>query len=452
MYKLIMFLNFHKKTSSPPSSLVATKANASTASVITKDDINIAEPPTSVHTASADLSADTAKHNASVVFNTRTASNFYSFINARATITTKSRTKSTQSSSARRQKRRRPSLRSAQRRNISTTSNDSYRSELISLEQMYQDNSTFHEQTNIYTDIMGENSDANSTSSSSMSSQSNSDSGNALADAEARSAPTTPALKSILKPTGYAKPSQESLIQTVSVLKLDDEIRAKIQNLKSYAAKTSAEVPANVSMLESMYEMKMESLKRQARVALDKFDRKSSSERDSRHRLSRFLTTTAKLLKNLNGKTQQSPRQRAHSLNNSSKRESPVKSFEVTHANYYSFERDNLEKLYESQMRVFQCEILLLVNGIDAQLREIRHGEVTAQKAYCNRHKQHQRHRRVSTGTLTKKQRIHYSTEALMQKRIRIHKHQYPAGSIQNLSRTEVIEKNKNPFAIETMV
>ena len=105
-------------------------------------------------------------------------------------------------------------------------------------------------------------------------------------------------------------------------------------------------------------------------------------------------------------------------------------------------------------MRAFQHECMSLLADIERQLEAVasveggacRVNRAVPKAAHCSRHnKQPYLHAR---------QRVHYSTEAFIQKRIRVHRRQYSScgGSIQNLTKSEIIEKNKNPLAFETMV
>jgi hypothetical protein len=326
------------------------------------------------------------------------------------------------------------------------------------LEQMYNDNNTFNETFR---------SSSSSSSSSTNTSTSSIDTPNQKFEITSTNVDSTSShqlnvkLKSILKPYNVddinidVSSSTQPLISNISILKLEQEIRKRINQLRQTAATLKLNVPINLSMLEAMYDLKMDGLKQEARKAIKEFDQKSSNhERHGNMNLNKFF----RLIKNLNGKSLR----RARSLNSSPNRQkvsSPLSTPEVKHKNYYSFERDNIERKMESRMRSFQYEILFLINDIEAQFKQLKRASrdeaAKAKNASCVRHQARVNQRR-KMGTLTKKQRIHYSTEAIIQKRIRIHKCQYAYdknnNSVQNLTTTELIEKNKNPLAFETMV
>ena len=324
------------------------------------------------------------------------------------------------------------------------------------LEQMYNDNNTFNES------FRSSSSSSSSSNTSTSSMDTNQKFEITSTNVDSTSSQLNVKLKSILKPYNVDDinidvSTTQPLISNISILKLEQEIRKRINELRQTAATLSLNVPVNLSMLEAMYDLKMDGLKHEARKAIKEFDQKSAHhERHGNMNLNKFF----RLIKNLNGKSLR----RARSLNSSPNRQSKVSSSplstpEIKHKNYYSFERDNIERKMESRMRSFQYEILFLINDIEAQFKQLKRASrdeaAKAKNASCARHQARVNQRR-KTGTLTKKQRIHYSTEAIIQKRIRIHKCQYAYdknnNSVQNLTTTELIEKNKNPLAFETMV
>ena len=318
--------------------------------------------------------------------------------------------------------------------------NDSVRSE--TLEQMYNDNNTFNETCS----SSSASSYEQDTSSSSIGTNLNTTSIQ-IENVSNSTDQLNVKLKSILKP--FKKETiNNTTVHVVSILKLEEEIRSRIESLRQTAVNLKLNAPINLTMLEAMYDLKMDGLKQEARKAIKQFDKKSNDhERNGNLNLNKFF----RLLKNFNGKSR-----RTRSLNSSlTKHESPIGTPEIKHKNYYSFERDNLERSYESRMRSFQYEILFLISDIETQFKELKRANRDESKLIgtkkINRIQMQSRRK-----TLTKRQRIPYSTEARIQKRIRIHKSQYSFdknnNSMQSLTSSEILEKNKNPLAFETMV
>ena len=426
MKKLIILLNLKKKQSTARRvaklSAAAARKKTLTQSALALNTafVSSMSPPQSTSSSSSLLltktvsskslhqSADLSDTNR--VFNQLEKSKFYSFLNSTSKL----------------------------------NNNDSVRSD--TLEQMYNDNNTFNETCS----SSSASSYEQDTSTSSIGTNLNTTSIQ-ITNVSNSTDQLNVKLKSILKPFKI-ETLNNTTAHVVSILKLEEEIRSRIESLRQTAVNLKLNAPINLTMLEAMYDLKMDGLKQEARKAIKQFDKKSNEhERNGNLNLNKFF----RLLKNFNGKSR-----RTRSLNSSPTKhaESPIDTSEIKHKNYYSFERDNLERSYETRMRSFQYEILFLISDIETQFKELKRANRDESKLIgaknqttINRLQMQSRRK-----TLTKRQRIPYSTEARIQKRIRIHKTQYSFdknnNSMQSLTSSDILEKNKNPLAFETMV
>ena len=79
-------------------------------------------------------------------------------------------------------------------------------------------------------------------------------------------------------------------MHVVSILKLEEEIRSRIESLRQTAVNLKLNAPINLTMLEAMYDLKMDGLKQEARKAIKQFDKKSNDhERNGNLNLNKFF-------------------------------------------------------------------------------------------------------------------------------------------------------------------
>lgn len=147
--------------------------------------------------------------------------------------------------------------------------------------------------------------------------------------------------------------TQYFMINNVSILKIDEEIRYKLASLKHGALEFNANVPAHISMLETLYDIKLNSLKRDASLLLQQAQYEANSNKSSPNGMQKLLQATSKLLKS--GLHRQSQtRQRARSVDQSRSQ------FEL------------IEKEYEKKIREMQFDILRSLNDIEIQMSLMR--------------------------------------------------------------------------------
>jgi hypothetical protein len=420
---------------------------------------------------------------------------------------------------------------------IQNQQNNSITSEIYTLEQMYTDNDIYGELNDMYTEFIMLNNqkynqssltninnisskqkhndasgtDSCSSCSSCYSSESEDDNEFTTTNRLSKSqmslnksiqsnASKVSKLKSILIKRDPLKQRTEELDDTksisdyfgesISIKKLDEKIRFKLAALKIIAIKLNVSTPAHLSMVETLYDLKMNHLKEEIKENLKQFEKKAQQDQaDKTNNINRFLNTTTKLLKSYGlrrraksvdaKKDAQEPKLKTIELKDAKENKKKSDDKALKHKNYYLLERDNLERKYENQMRLIQFEILNSINAIELQFQEI--------KRQRNQNKERNNSKTCKCGCANSngervqsnnqgsniKSKINYSTQVSLQKRIqnRMNKKKQQlkmmkflssssreslvdvglSNGVKLISSTD-IEKYRNPNSIETMV
>ena len=237
--------------------------------------------------------------------------------------------------------------------------------------------------------------------------------------------------ESFIRPgISYVLPSTN--LDAASIHSIDQNIRYKLQELKCLASNLNVNLLTQISMIETVYDIKLGNLKYEASKELFKLGKKSNV----------FDTISA---------AAKSFRMRLRSKSQDRK------------ANFYAAEKDLIEKTYELQMRSIQLEILHSINEIQMQLQYTRrHNQIRSYDDECDQ--------------VTRRHQLdksNYTTEVAVQRRIRTRHRRRSCGYSSNdsyvsndrrrnslliggahfvSSTTEVDHKYKNPNAIETIV
>jgi hypothetical protein len=190
-------------------------------------------------------------------------------------------------------------------------------------------------------------------------------------------------------------------INSVSILKLDQEIHFKLAQLKQVSYELHLNAPVHISMLESLYEMKLSSLRRDGYLELKQFDRdtdlvndKESGSAKRGRNLSKLIQATGKLIK--------SGIRRHHSR---SKSVDASEKDTVARVSARIQKREAIEKTYESKIRDMQFEIIKSIGDIEIQMAFLkrRHQEAVRKHHHqmnaeccsgCSKHHHHHHHHR----------------------------------------------------------
>jgi hypothetical protein len=325
-------------------------------------------------------------------------------------------------------------------------------SDKYTIEQMYNDNDV---QTSIYFDILDKNvystgslNDSSSSSDDSVASEEERREIQNLTNENICRIGSNQTLKSMLD----TDLSDEMFKNSISLYKLDELIRIKIAALKLIANKLNIQTPKHLTMLETIYDLKMDQVRKEAKENLKRFEyhnEQITSFRDKfKNRTNKFFklnTYTRNRSKSVECNKNQMETSCTSNKSNRSDR-SDKSDQEFKHKNYYSLERDTIERKYENKMRMIQFEILNSINSIEFQFEELkrvkelelknhphtpqsnRHHHRHHQQGHCNHH----RRCKSRNPETTKQTAMNYSTEHAMQKRIR--------RKIQN----RTLETNKN--------
>jgi len=370
--------------------------------------------------------------------------------------------------------------------------NSSMSSDKYTIEQMYNDNNV---QTNIYFDIFDKN--VYSTGSLNDSSSSSDDS---VASEEEMSKVNIHRIGSnqTLKSMLDTDLSDEMFKNSISLHKLEELIRVKIAALKLIAHTLNIQIPKHLTMLETIYDLKMDQVRKEAKENLKRFEYhndQTTSLRDKfKNRTNKFFKLNAYMrTRSKSVECNKMQMETSCSSNKSNRSDRSDKSDqEFKHKNYYSLERDTIERKFEDKMRMIQFEILNSINSIELQFEELKRSKELELKdqhltPQSNRHRHrhgthHQlghchHHRRCKSRNPdpSKQTVINYSTEHAMQKRIRrtiqnrtleLNKSNQSLGLLsQTVNRDDYNERRtsrfrmaldlneyKNPNAFETMV
>lgn len=280
-----------------------------------------------------------------------------------------------------------------------TKQNESIRSDLYTLEQMYNDNSIYNRFEVSSSQFVYTNEVSLSSETSSLSS------GSSLEIEQVNKSNLTISVES-------------SFLDSVSIQKLDEQIKFRIGYLKHLSIQLNIQMPVHISMVEGLYDLKINQLKQEASCVLREFDQKVYNERESEKKNLNKILNTLNATKNF-FKNYGMLRRRTKSADGS-------KSFqEQKHKNYYLLERENLERKYENKIRAMQFEILNSIHDIEVQLHEMsRQKERMLQfeqeiKRPCRHHCLKHRQQNSKTVQRVEQKRLNYSTEVSLQKRIR---------------------------------
>ena len=186
-------------------------------------------------------------------------------------------------------------------------------------------------------------------------------------------------------------------IDSISTLKLDQEIRRKLTGLRQAALELSLNTPAHVSMLQSLYELKMSAIRREACAQLRNFDAAAHSleqvarscNRPVRKRLGWLIEATGRLIKSgmVIGRRPKTKTTRSSSNAAISRNYDPE---------LMTQQRERIEKAYENRLREMQCEIIKSIGDIEVQMSALRRRHVTPRSICCN-HQHKTNHRRLRT-------------------------------------------------------
>jgi hypothetical protein len=319
--------------------------------------------------------------------------------------------------------------------------NSSMSSDKYTIEQMYNDNNV---QTNIYLDLL----DKNVYSTGSLNDSSSSDDSEASEMDDRRRDVVNNHLNvqrfgsnQTLKSMLNADLSDEIFKNSISLYKLEELIRIKIAALKLIASKLCIQIPKHLTMLETIYELKMDQVRKEAKDDLKRFEYQNDQTTSFREKLKirtnkffRFNTNN----RNRSKSVECSQMETSCTSNKSNRSDRSDKSDqEFKHKNYYSLERDTIERKYENKMRLIQFDILNSINSIELQFEELKrmkelelenqHLTPLSNYHHHHRHRHHQlgrchhHQRRCTSRNLEtiKQPAINYSTEHAMQKRIR---------------------------------
>ncbi|CAF0709766.1 unnamed protein product [Brachionus calyciflorus] len=274
---------------------------------------------------------------------------------------------------------------------------ESIRSETYTFEQMYNDNSIYNQLDKSY----------------SIANQLSSESSDSSYDE----------LSETFLNSNRQNSIQINFFDNISIQKLDEEIKARFVQLKQCSNLLKINVPVQITMVESLYDLKIENIKLEAFNILKEFDERvhnqKENEKTSLNKIMYPIIATRNFLKNY-----------------SRKRTTPVeiskleKTFiEQKHNNYYLIERENIERKYENKIREIQFEILNVIYGIELQLKDyLRQKERMVIETKQNTQSRHRKrctqllsnHNISHVGLYTKRNKLNYSTEIGIQKRIRV--------------------------------
>ena len=227
--------------------------------------------------------------------------------------------------------------------------------------------------------------------------------------------------------------SGDMLIVNSSVDKTNDMIKQRLRNLRTTAVQLNIPQPVQISMLETIYDMKMVNLRTEIESNLKRFEVKSKSERSSLFKFIETMATTKRLLKN-------GIKLRSKSVD-LDKNDSEPK-----HKNYFGCERDVLERKYEQQIRKIQYEILKSIKEIEIQMSQVKQRQIQeaavencvkcARQVECSCYPN-------NPGISRNEPKHSYSTEVSLQKRIR---NRYKNNDSENNDRRPRSKSNRKSF------
>lgn len=300
-------------------------------------------------------------------------------------------------------------------------------------EQMFNDNSVVYANNKLGANLSMSQTFNNSTGSSSSSSSASSP---YVAESE----------------ISAVESERHHFLQSVSIYKLDEEIKLKFFYLKQFwlVRLEQHTSPVHVLMLESFYNMKMASLTHEADEEIRKFDAKT---RSAAHQTPMCEETTkkqlTKLLNTITAKTKMfksNLRRRSKSVENALAPHTPLRPEQSKHKNYYLLERENLERKYENRIKEIQFEIINSITDLEIQMEQLRRQkdedeQAVAQSLFTSRQTPRQHQCSCCQHHTNNHKRRKSSEASVLQKRIRSRNRSNNSGNHQQSLNGSMIHK-----------